>query len=318
VSTSTAARGLAVLTADDRRASRTTRGARPGRPGWRNYWLVFPALALYSAFILWPIAQTVWLSFTDWNGLTASPTWTGLENYHRLVGDSRFFASLGNNLLWVIGSWFAQGLGLLLAAMLSAMWVRGRTLFRTLFFIPATMALVIVGIAWDQIYQPNTGLLNASLEAIGLDALTQGWLSDPSTAMGAVIATANWTYYGFAMVVLLGGLQAIDPHLYEAASLDGAGVWGRFRHITIPGIRNQITLLIVVSFINTLKTFDLVYVMTNGGPGRSTEVVAYYIYALAFVTRQVGYAAAAAVVLTVLILIITVIFLRIRERDQRS
>nr|WP_281352415.1 sugar ABC transporter permease [Phytoactinopolyspora alkaliphila] len=239
-----------------------------------------------------------------------------MENYRRLAGDARFFASLGNNLLWVVGSWLAQGLGLLLAAMLSVSWIRGRTLFRTLFFIPATMALVIVGIAWDQIYQPNTGLLNAALDAIGLEILTRGWLSDSGTAMGAVIATANWTYYGFAMVILLGGMQAIDPHLYEAASLDGASAWQRFRHVTVPGIRNQITLLVVVSFINTLKTFDLVYVMTSGGPGHATEVVAYYIYALAFVTGRPGYAAAAAVVLTVIILIITAIFLRVRERER--
>ncbi|NED96875.1 sugar ABC transporter permease [Phytoactinopolyspora alkaliphila] len=288
-------------------------GARGGR---RGYWLVVPALTLYTAFLLWPIGQTAWLSLTDWNGLTASPTWVGMENYRRLAGDARFFASLGNNLLWVVGSWLAQGLGLLLAAMLSVSWIRGRTLFRTLFFIPATMALVIVGIAWDQIYQPNTGLLNAALDAIGLEILTRGWLSDSGTAMGAVIATANWTYYGFAMVILLGGMQAIDPHLYEAASLDGASAWQRFRHVTVPGIRNQITLLVVVSFINTLKTFDLVYVMTSGGPGHATEVVAYYIYALAFVTGRPGYAAAAAVVLTVIILIITAIFLRVRERER--
>lgn len=296
-------------------AARPT-GTRRGGRGLHGYWLVLPALTLYTAFLLWPIGQTAWLSLTDWNGLTASPTWTGLDNYRRLAGDDRFLGSLGNNLLWVAGSWLAQGLGLLLAAMLSVSWIRGRTLFRTLLFIPATMALVIVGVAWDQIYQPTSGLLNVALEGIGLESLTRGWLSESGTAMAAVIATANWTYYGFAMVILLGGMQNIDPHLYEAAALDGAGARQRFRHITVPGLRNHITLLLVVSFINTLKTFDLVYVMTNGGPGHTTEVVAYYIYALAFVTHRVGYAAAAAVVLTVIILIITVIFLRLRERER--
>jgi len=297
-----------------RRAPSFKLGARSGR--WKSYWLVLPAFALYAAFMLWPIGQTVWLSLTSWNGLSLSPTWVGLENYQRLIGDERFFASLGNNLLWVMGSWLAQGLGLLLAAILSASWIRGRTFFRTVIFIPVTMSLVIVGIVWDQIYQPNTGLLNSGLAAIGLDPLTQGWLAQPDTAMSAVIATANWTYYGFAMVILLGGMQNIDPNLYEAASLDGAGAWARFRHITVPGIQNQITLLLVISFINTLKTFDLVYVMTNGGPGTATEVVAYYIYALAFVTNQVGYAASAAVVLTVIILIITAVFLRLREKES--
>lgn len=274
-----------------------------------------PALLLYGAFLLWPILQTVWLGLTDWNGLTATPTWVGLENYRRLVGDDRFAAALGNNLLWVVGSWLAQGLGLLLAALLSAQWIQGRTLFRTLLFVPATLSLVVVGIVWDQIYNPNTGMLNTALNSAGLDSLARGWVSDESTAMPAVIATANWTYYGFAMVIFLAGLQAIDRQLYEAAVLDGAGAWRQFRHITIPGLRNQITLLLVISFINTLRTFDLVYVMTNGGPGHETEVVAYYIYSLAFVTRQVGYGAAVATTLTVLILAVTAAFLWVRERD---
>lgn len=281
----------------------------------RGYGLVLPALLLYGAFLLWPIAQTVWLSLTSWNGLAATPTWVGLENYRRLVGDERFGAALLNNAAWVAGSWLAQGLGLLLAALLSASWIRGRTFFRTVLFVPATMSLIVVGIAWDRIYHPATGLLNLGLDAAGLSTLTRSWLSDETTALPAVIATANWTYYGFAMVVLLGGLQAIDRSLYEAATLDGAGAWGRFRHVTVPGLRNQITLLLLLSFINTLRTFDLVYVMTSGGPGTRTEVAAYYIYALAFVTRQVGYGAAAATALTAIVLAVTAVFLWLRERD---
>jgi len=293
-------------------------GARgAGRIGHtiRGYALVMPAMALYAVFLLWPVIQTIRLSFTSWNGLTESRTWIGLDNYRRLVGDARFRSALANNLLWVAGSWLAQGLGLLLAAVLSASWIRGRTFFRTVFFLPATMSLVVVGIAWNQIYNPRSGLLNAALRGVGGDSATRAWLADQNTAMPAVIATANWTYFGFAMVVFLGGLQAIDRHLYEAAALDGAGGWQQLRHVTIPGLRSQITLLLVLSFINTLRTFDLVYVMTNGGPGRRTEVVAYYIYSLAFVTRQVGYGAAATVVLTVLVLAVTVVVLRRRERE---
>ncbi|MFI5693845.1 carbohydrate ABC transporter permease [Kribbella sp. NPDC051586] len=280
-----------------------------------GYWLILPAAAIYVVFTVWPILQTVYLSFTDWNGLSPSQSFVAFDNYRELVGDGRFFGALLNNLEWVAGSWLAQGLGLILAALLSASWIRARTLFRTVLFIPATMSLVVVGIAWNQIYQPDTGILNGTLEATGLHGV--GWLSGQHTAMPAVIATANWTYYGFAMVILLGGIQSIDRSLYEAASVDGAGPVSQFVHVTMPGIRNQITLLLVLSFINTLKTFDLVYIMTNGGPGHATEVVAYYIYSLAFVTHQVGYGAAAAVVLTLLILVITVVFLRLRERNDR-
>lgn len=288
---------------------------RAARTGIVGYWLVLPAAAIYGLFTLWPILQTVYLSFTNWNGLSSTKSFIAFDNYRELVGDGRFFGALLNNLEWVAGSWLAQGLGLLLAALLSASWIRARTLFRTVLFVPATMSLVVVGIAWNQLYQPDTGILNATLKAAGLNGV--GWLSDQHTAMPAVIATANWTYFGFAMVILLGGLQSIDRSLYEAASVDGAGPVRQFRHITLPGIRNQITLLLVLSFINTLKTFDLVYIMTNGGPGHSTEVVAYYIYSLAFVTHQVGYGAAAAVILTLIILVITIVFLRLRERNEQ-
>jgi raffinose/stachyose/melibiose transport system permease protein len=298
-------------------AGATAAARRARRPPWgggARYFLA-PAIALYAAFMLWPIGQTAWLSFTNWDGITGSPTWHGLDNYRRLVGDTRFLHGLEHNLEWVAGSWLAQGLGLLIAALLSAEWIRARTFFRTVMFIPATMSLVVVGIVWDQIYDPNTGLLNAALDSTGLHQLSRGWLADQHTAMPAVIATANWTYYGFAMVIFLGGLQAIDRSLYEAAALDGCGPLRQFRYVAIPGLRNQITLLLLVSFINTLRTFDLVYVMTNGGPGRSAEVAAYYVYSLAFVTGQVGYGAAVAVALTVIVLLVTIIFLKLREKD---
>jgi len=297
------------------RAAPTHHRRRDNHAGVIGYWLVLPAATIYVAFTLWPILQTVYLSFTDWNGLSPAKSFIAFDNYRELLGDERFFGALLHNLEWVAGSWLAQGLGLILAALLSASWIRARTLFRTVLFVPATMSLVVVGIAWNQIYQPDTGILNGALEAAGMHGV--GWLSGQHTAMPAVIATANWTYYGFAMVILLGGLQSIDRSLYEAASVDGAGSFSQFVHITLPGIRNQITLLVVLSFINTLKTFDLVYIMTNGGPGHATEVVAYYIYSLAFVTHQVGYGAAAAVVLTLIVLVITVVFLRLRERSDR-
>jgi raffinose/stachyose/melibiose transport system permease protein len=296
-------------------AARDRRRHSDGRTGVLGYWLVLPAAAIYTVFTLWPIVQTGYLSFTDWNGLSAAKSFVAFDNYRELSGDRRFFGALLHNLEWVAGSWLAQGFGLLLAALLSASWIRARTFFRTVFFVPATMSLVVVGIAWNQIYRPDVGILTATLEAARLPSA--GWLSDQHTAMPAVIATANWTYYGFAMVILLGGLQSIDRSLYEAAAVDGAGAVHQFVHITQPGIRNQITLLVVLSFINTLKTFDLVYIMTNGGPGHVTEVVAYYIYSLAFVTHQVGYGAAAAVVLTLIILAITIVFLRLRERSER-
>lgn len=279
------------------------------------YLFLVPAFALYAAFVLYPLMQTVRLSFTDWDGLTPDRSDVGTDNYSKALSDTRLYEAALNNVRWVLGSLIPQALGLVLAAVLSSHWIRGRTFFRTVFFMPAVFSLVVVGVMWDAIYNPLWGALNALLELASLDSLTRPWLADTSTAIWSVITSANWAYYGFAMVIYLAGIQAIDESLYEAAALDGAGPIQQFWYVTVPGVRQQITLLLIVSFINTLRTFELPYVMTNGGPGRATEVIGLYIFQLVQVRNQVGYGSAVAVLLTISVLLVSVIFLRIRESD---
>jgi raffinose/stachyose/melibiose transport system permease protein len=282
-----------------------------------GYALVVPALLLYVVFVIVPLLRTIVLSASDWNGLRRTFDWVGSDNYARLVADQRFWGDIGHNLFWALGSLIPQALGLVLAAIVAEKWVRGRTFFRLTFFVPVTMSLVVVGIVWGLLYNPAFGLINQTLATVGLEGLQRAWLADPGSALAAIVTTANWTYYGFAFVIFLAGVQGIDGELYEAATVDGAGAWKRFIYVTVPSLRNQITLLLLVSFINTLRTFDLVYVMTSGGPGTATEVVGYYIYKLAFVTHQVGYGSAAAILLTVLIFASAGAFLIVRERLDR-
>lgn len=281
-----------------------------------HYLFILPALLIYLVFVMYPLFQTVQISFTDWDGLSAEREGVGLENYADAVGDERLRLGLWNNLKWVVGSWVPQAFGLFLAALLSATWIRGRTAFRAVFFLPATLSLVVVGVMWAAIYNPIWGALNSALEAVGLESLTRAWLGEQATALWAVIGAAGWTYFGFAMVIFLAGMQGIDPSLYEASSLDGAGTVSQFRFITVPALRNQINLLLVISFINTLKQFDLLFIMTGGGPGNSSEVIGVYIYNLIQLRRQVGYGSAIAVILTVSVLIVSAIFLRVREADS--
>ena len=278
-----------------------------------HYLFVLPALAVYAVFVLYPLVQTIGLSFTDWDGLSKTRDGVGTENYREAIADGRLRSALWNNLTWVVGSWLPQAFGLGLAALLSANWIAGRTAFRTVFFLPATLALVVVGVMWSAIYNPLWGGLNAALEAVGLDSLTRAWLGDRTWALPAVINAANWTYFGFAMVIFLAGLQSIDRSLYEAAAIDGAGAWRQFLHVTVPGLRNQINLLLVISFINTLRQFDLVFIMTGGGPGNASDLIGVYIYDLIQVRRQVGYGSAVAVLLTITVLIASVLFLKVRE-----
>ena len=283
--------------------------------GPTHYLFILPALAIYALFVLYPLVQTLGISFSDWDGLSSTRDGVGVENYREALTDGRLRSALWNNLTWVVGSWLPQAFGLGLAALLSAKWIAGRTAFRTIFFLPATLSLVVVGVMWNAIYNPLWGGLNTALEAVGLDSLTRAWLGDQTWALPSVINAANWTYFGFAMVIFLAGLQSIDQSLYEAAALDGAGSWRQFLHITVPGLRNQINLLLVISFINTLRQFDLVFIMTGGGPGNASELIGVYIYDLIQLRRQVGYGSAVAVLLTISVLIASVIFLKVREQD---
>ncbi|WKX68870.1 carbohydrate ABC transporter permease [Streptomyces sp. XD-27] len=284
----------------------------PGEPRAVGYLYILPALALYTAFLLYPFGQSVWLSFLHWDGLTRA-TPAGLDNYRDLVTDPGLRASFGHALLLLVFySALPVAIGLLLAAVLARTRVRGMAFFRTVLFLPQVLALIVVGVAWRSILAPD-GLLNDTLRAVGLGSLARPWLGDYDWALPAVGLVGTWVGTGLCMVLFLAGVQRIPRELYEAARVDGAGPVREFRTVTLPGLRPQIAVALTLTIVAGLRNFDLIYITTAGGPGNATSVPAYEVYHRAFETNQVGSAAAIGVALTVVILTLTVAVSRLVE-----
>lgn len=276
---------------------------------------LLPAFAVYAAFALYPLGRAAQFSLFEWRGFGAS-TFVGLQNYVDLAGDAAFRAAIGNALVLIVFyAVIPLVVGLLLAAILRRGQVRGMGFFRTVIFLPQVIALVVVAVAWRQIYSP-VGPLNQALEAIGLGGLTRGWLGDPGTALASVGFIGTWVEMGLVMLLMLSGMSRIPAELFEAARLDGAGPAKEFFAITLPAVRGEITVALVLTIIAALKTFDLVYMTTSGGPGNSTTVPSYEVYFRAFDLREVGSASAVAIVLTLLIFAINVGVTRIGERES--
>ncbi len=300
-------------------AARGTGIERIGRHWARyraGYLFVLPAFLLYAVFLVYPFAQSIYLTFVEWNGADPIKRWVGLANYRRLVDDDLFWRSLWHNVIWVIiGTAAPMVIGLLLAVLL---WrrPRGFTLFRTVYFMPQVLSSVVVALVWQWIYNPIFGILNKGLEAVNLDSLTRGWLGDPGTALYAVLGAAIWAEVGFAFVVFLAGLQNVSRDLLEAATIDGANAWQRFRNVTVPQLANVINVILALELIGGFAVFDIILVMTGGGPNNATEVIATYTYFEAFTQNRVGYAATLSLVMTTITLVASIVFLRLRERGE--
>lgn len=294
------------------------RARRPSRIRARQragFWFALPALAVYLVFFGLPFLATLWLGFTEWNGVGV-PDWTGLANWGRLLGDGAMWAALANNVIWVvIGTIAPVVAGLVLAVML---WsgARGSMAYRTVYFLPVVLSPVVIGIIWSWIYNPLFGLLNTGLRGVGLGAWAIGWLGEPETALYAVLVAAIWSYFGFCIVVLFAGLQKVDPELVAAARIDGASAAQRFRHVVVPQIAPVLTMVIVYTVIGGFNVFDLVWVMTEGGPNNASEVIATYTYQVAFRGNEYGYGATLSVVMSLLALLAAWAALRLRERGR--
>lgn len=279
------------------------------------YLYLLPAFAVYAGFLLYPLLRSAQFSLYDWPGFGPS-TFVGLGNYVDLLGDRRFLAAISHALILILFySVLPLLVGLVLAAILRRGKVRGLGFFRAVIFLPQVIALVVVAVAWYQIYAPN-GFLNAALSAVGLASWTRGWLGDATFALSAVGMIGFWLQTGLVMLLLLAGMGRIPDDLYEAARLDGAGPVSEFFAITLPSVRAEITTALVLTIIAALKTFDLVYVTTGGGPGTATTVPSYEVYNRAFNLKQVGSASAVAIVLTVMVFLINVAVSRIGEAKR--
>jgi len=287
---------------------------------WRwylvSYLFILPALLLHLVVVGAPSLAALLLSFSDWDGLR-TPRYIGLENFRELLWqDGVFWQAFLNNLRWM--SVFLSVpviLGLGAAVALSQIrW--GRTFYRTVYFLPYVFASVVVSRIFGFLYNPFYGV-NMLLKYWGLDVLAQSWLGNPDIALYSVMAADVWHFWGFDMVVFLAALQQIEPSLYEAAAIDGAGPWQRFWHMTIPMLQPTFGFILLMTALWSFLTFDYVYVMTGGGPAHSTELMATWIIGQAVEARRAGYASALALMLTLFssAIIITFTYLRRREWD---
>ena len=266
-------------------------------------------LALYAVWVIFPTFATMAMAFTDWDGISAQWNWVGLANFERLFADRVFWLSLGNNLRWVavfVTIPLAMGLALALALNRN---VRFDRFLKVAYYLPMVLAFVVIGLMWAWIYHPRQGLVNNTLfhlygfaQSLGFDvnplaARRIGWLGDPNLAMGSIIAAATWQHVGYVMILYLAGLKTVNTELLDAGEVDGASPWQLFRYVTFPQLAPVTTIVLVITVIQSLRAFDLVYVMTRGGPFNSSNVLANFMYIEAFMNYNMGYGAAIAVVL---------------------
>lgn len=271
---------------------------------------------IYLVWVIGPMIYSFYLSFTSWDGFSP-PAFVGLKNFSRLFHDRVFYISLSNNVEWILLFMTVPiVLGLTLAMVFNGN-IPGEKFFKSSFFLPMVLSLVVCGLVWSWLYNPAFGLINTVLRGMGLDSLARGWLSDPNVVMESVIAVAIWRQVGYVMILYLAGLQSVDPDLVNAAQVDGATAVQRFFHVILPQLAPVTVIVIVISIIDSLRAFDLVSVMTRGGPFNSSSVLANYMYIQAFNNYRMGYGAAISVILFMISLIFILFYLsRIAKEEN--
>ena len=294
-----------------RRGGAVARGRR--RDGAWPWLFVLPLLIGIGTFYLWPILQTFYFSFTEW-GVFGGTTWTGLDNYARLVTDPKLYASIGNTLLYTAIVLLGIPIAIVLAALLNIPGLRFAAFYRVLFFLPYIAMPTAVAMVWRIIFNGDFGLVNQALAAVGIDG--PYWTSTPGVALVAVAVVGLWSTLGFAIIVLGAGLKTIPTEYYEAAEIDGASAWRRFRSITVPLLSPSIFFVTVVVSISSFQLFDLLYaILGSSNPivPRSMSIV-YFFYREGFVLNDKGYAAAIAIVILALIGLATFVQFRLQRR----
>jgi raffinose/stachyose/melibiose transport system permease protein len=283
------------------------------------YLFLLPALAIMLVFMYLPILENFYYSLFRWSSIDPRLFYVGLDNYKRILNDPIVALSLRNNVLYaVISVFFQVFIALVLAAILESGIIRPRwgTVFRNILFLPSVLAVTVVGLTWQLIYRPDTGLLNQLLEAIGLSSLKTAWLGNEKTAIYAIIAVSQWQWVGYVMILFIVAIQAIPEELYEAARIDGANRIQQFFRITVPLVRETTLVWTTITVIGAFKVFDIVWVMTAGGPNHASEVLGNYLYRVGFRNDEMGYAAAIASLLFIITFLLTFIQLRIGRSGE--
>jgi raffinose/stachyose/melibiose transport system permease protein len=277
---------------------------------------VGPALVLFALFVLTPIVVAAYASFFNWNGFGVPTAFVGLENFRRLLVDEIFVGDLRRALLLVVLSLAIQLPVSLALAMLLNQPLRGRRVYRMLFFAPYVLSEVVTAVLFTMIFSPNQGLANHITRVIGLGDLGATWLADPDTVMYSLFLVISWKYFGFHTILFLAGRQAIPPELHDAAAIDGAGSWQAFRYVTLPLMGPTIRLTVFLSVIGTIQLFDMVWVLTGGGPIRSSETLAVTMFQEGFKRFHVGYASAISMVIFMISLVFGLLYQRfVLRRD---
>ncbi|MCX2811378.1 sugar ABC transporter permease [Bacillus sp. ChL18] len=272
------------------------------------YLFLAPAL-IFLLFVYIPIIENVFFSLFEWSSFQPEKTFIGLKNYIDLFHDPVFFTALRNNVLYAVISLICQvGGGLILAAVLEDRLVRKWSpFFRTVFFLPVVISMTVIALLFDFIYNPEIGLLNQLLEAVGLDELTRAWLGDENTAMLSVIFVSQWQSVGYIAMLYIVSIQSIPAELYESAQLDGAGKIQQFFHITVPQTKEMSFVAVVMTLTGAFTVFNEPYILTGGGPGNASEVLSTFLYKSAFTKDMMGYASAIATVVLLLTLALSLI-----------
>ena len=288
---------------------------RRARGSWSGWLFALPALVMYAVFVLRPTLATIQYSFYEWDGITAA-TPVGIDNYKRVLTDPDLASSIGHAFFLIIFFTLIPVTGgLLIAALLQEIKLKGlATTARTTLFLPQIIPGAAAAIAWVWMLSIN-GAVNQVLKAVGLGGITRAWLGDFTWALPSVGVIGTWLGLGFCTILLVSGIGKIDPGVYEAARLDGAGFFATFRAVTLPGLRAEIGVCVTVTIIAALASFDIVLMSTQGGPGNATMVPGVLVYQLGFTESRLGLASALGVVLTILILIVILPLQRFFRED---
>jgi ABC-type sugar transport system permease subunit len=310
-------RAASIGSATDAAGGRVTIGRRRRRAFLGPAFLI-PAIALFLLFVAYPVEQTFRLSLYDWDGISPEKSFVGLRNFGELFHrDPYFWHTVRNTLLWAaVTIPLTIVLGLALAVMLDRK-LRFRNVYRTAFFVPVVMSAVVIGAVWNWLYDPSFGLVNSALGRVGLGS-DRVWLADPSLALWAAIATNVWRWTGLTMLFYLAALQSISPDLYQAARVDGASEWAQTRRITLPLLKPMTALLVLLGTIGAFKEFEIIYILTGGGPAHNTDLLSTQIFYNGFKISRAGYAAAISVVLLVGTVVVSLVELEYLSRKNRE
>lgn len=285
------------------------------------YLFLLPAVLIMIVFVYQPIIQNLFNSFYSWSAFSVEWKYTGLDNFTRIFQDEIVFRSLLNNFWYAVISvavqvCFALALAALIESQIMARFAGN--IFRTALFLPSVLAITIIGVMWQLMYNPSIGLINQVLTEIGLKSLKHAWLGEEGTAIFAVISVSQWQWTGYIMILFIVAIQALPKELFESARIDGANGIQQFFYITVPGVRQTFLVMVIITVIGAIKVFDIVWVMTGGGPNNASQTIGNYLYRVGFRNDEMGYASALATLMFIITFILSIIQIKLGGGTQKE